>query len=1300
MKKLVTIRKAPDGKGKYVNKTAKFLDKAQAGGQQQGGYNQKILEYVAQEILQREQDPQAVYQSLIESKIDEETALAHVQAIMQYQQQMMAEQQGAPQEQAAEQETAYSQAADEVEQDLASQYGYYNPSGVGQELAADDSEDQINQEADEDVYNMVMGDDSEYMAQDGGSIEDYIVNRSLPNYLGFDGDDINALNYANGGAKNKRSFIKNVMSELKKAREGMQQEQQDPSEQFDMTDTLTLDRGKKKSKFVEGLARVTQTAKDKEKAKQLWEQQQMMQQQGKPMPPMQMPMGQDGGQQPLTDTEHPYHHLAMMQQANQEIMGNDMNATFSAQSGMTMPSPREYRKMHRQVSRMLPNIYLDPNIKGSELSVHKTNWLGRPKEYDIKFQGNQGIMPGWGHGTLLLGLPGGANMGWGNGWNTSWGSNWNTVKGIVETQKVKREGIIRDINKQADPQTYDKDNNGVPDLIQRPDENAKPNPPSWDQDNNQIADVTEIDQIIYPGQPDSTVQPKVDTSKVVDKDNNGVPDYIQAPTSQTGLNQSGDAFSVTNYMDDMIKQYPPTVGQDHDDWMASWNHTVGFAPDHRKWDGTQWKQTGGFVDPESGLTRFVYGGDENIFNDDRNTINTADPYFGRMYRNGGMPYFEGGGQWVTKPDGTTVFLKDDGTIDKTKTAMSEEEKKLYDENVLKRNKEYYEQNKDKFVNQTEQNKLIEDAVNKRMEQYTRQFGNNMQQQQGNYYTNFGQRYNPGYNYMPGYRSNGFLDQLFSANLAPNYLGTWSKLKGLETSNGMPFTGFDDKTHLTNLKVTKSGWLSGRPKEYELSFSKYIDPRTANNITLDPNKNAQIQSQNKDQVKLDPNAKPGTLERGWSPEELDTRKERRMARRHDRFIDSIRAAKGDDSDVVNNNQTNKNLSPVDLSNNVGPVNDMTENEFQPNKSAMDYMKQSLTLSGNTSPKTELEKQIQNTNQQKPSAFAEGDPRGDFMNSQLKITPNYSPTNNTGPVNTNTSEGDEFKVNQDAINYMQSQFPKSSSKVTNEPMPTNFPAFTTMMDNPNGFAYGGYMPDYMAYGGYLPQAYNGNNPVDYTMNPAFVGKSNLDLISTYDNMGPDTGLQPSSFWSDMNSFDAQNMQGQQLKEESLKDCTEADKLDPTSKCYEGIKLNEKDPMSMNPEALKKEMMDKQDVKMKFKNKDVKQYDTEAYLALGNKLGSIFPWLKNKQEVRKLQGQKIDNKTSDNVYASNVAGDPFKKTGAYSVTGSSYGLFDPRNQGAISNSGGVQKGGELKEGGVAYMTADEVRRFMEQGGQIEFI
>ncbi len=666
-----------------------------------------------------------------------------------------------------------------------------------------------------------------------------------------------------------------------------------------------------------------------------------------------------------------------------------------------------------------------------------------------------------------------------------------------------------------------------------------------------------------------------------------------------------------------------------------------------------------------------------------------------MYRNGGMPRFVDGGQWVTKPDGTTVFLKDDGTIDKTKTAMSDDEKKAYDENVLKRNQDYYNQNKDKFTNQADQNKLIEDAVNKRMEQYTKQYGDNMRQQQdNNYYNNYGRRYNSGYNYNPGYRSNGFLDQMFSANLAPNYLGTWSKLKGMETSNGMPFTGFDDKTHLTNLKVTKSGWLSGRPKEYEMSFSKYIDPRTANNITLDPNKNAQIknQTENKDKNqtetdKVTPGYNPTAAGPGYSGYNADTN--------GDKIPDYLQ---------IPNPQDQSKTSTF------GPQDKSQSSSTQPNVNAGSPSQGANVIqniaSGNNMNYQDTRNMIgSNPLQAKPRDTRDpGSPQQgadviqgvasgnnlDYNTSRSTVGSSPLDAQNKMPASTyvsNNPGANAERMFQQEIERLQNA--QKMQGVVNQFPGGSFP----------GFAYGGYMPDYMAYGGYLPTAEGGNNPVDYTMNPAFVGKSNLDLISTYDNMGPDTGLQPSSFWGDMNSFDAQNMQGQQLKDESLKDCTDADKQDPTSKCYEGIKLNEKDPMSMNPADLKKEMMDKQDVKMKFKNKDVKQYDTEAWMAFGNKLGSTVPWLANQFEIGKLKNQKLANKTSDNLYASNVAGDPFKKTGQTSLTGSSTGLDFARDQGQLQY-GQTQSGGALQVGGTAYMTADEVKRFMEQGGQIEFI
>jgi hypothetical protein len=727
MKKLVTIRKSPTGEGKFINKTQKFLEKAQMGQAVQPEYNQKVLEYVAEHILEKKEDPQEVYQSLIESKLEPEIAQFHIEAIMEYQQNMQASQQQQPmsQEQVAE-ANPYADDAEEIRQDMSSQYGYNDPSGVAQELAQDDSTDQ--------GYDEENPEDEDYM-QDGGSINDYVMHNYLPAFTDSSAEDLNALQYAKGGTTDKRSFMRNVMKELKQAREGMQQEQ-GQNETFDRTDTLTLDRNKKKNDFVQALAQTTQEAKDKQAAEQQWQMQQQ--------PPMPMINKEEGG-----DTEHPYHHLAMFDEANHNMMSEPMNARFAG-GGFAMPSPREYRKMHRTVNRALPNMYLDPNIKHTNMNVTDTDWLGRPKEYSMDFQGQQGIMPSWMNGRLMIGLPGGSNQGMSSG--GGWGSSWNnssytsTKKGIKEVTKVKKEGIIRAINKASDPQlhtktSYDQDASGVPDNIQSdPLKIESTTPVQYDQDQNNQLDVTQTP---------------------------GVSSYNNISNPGSGVLLQGNQF-------------------------------------------------GGFVDPESELYKFVYGGNDPAFDDYQNSINTADPYAGRMYRSGGFPKFPDGG-WVTKANGETVWMTEDGKIDLTKK-MDATEKTTYDENVLKGHKDYYTQNKDKFADPAEQQKLIDAAVQKRMQEYQQQQQNNQGNNQQNYNDRYGQRFNPNYRSAPGQKSAGFLGSLLSADLAPNYLGTWSKMKGMKTSDGMPFTGFDDKTFLNKVQVTKSDWRN-RPKEYTMNFSK-------------------------------------------------------------------------------------------------------------------------------------------------------------------------------------------------------------------------------------------------------------------------------------------------------------------------------------------------------------------------------------------------------------------------------------------------------------------------------------------------
>ena len=152
------------------------------------------------------------------------------------------------------------------------------------------------------------------------------------------------------------------------------------------------------------------------------------------------------------------------------------------------------------------------------------------------------------------------------------------------------------------------------------------------------------------------------------------------------------------------------------------------------------------------LQRFVYGGDEELEDllqppvnqydlSYTNSKDSTDPYF----QKGGMYRFDDGGQWITKSDGTTVFLKDDGTVDSGRK-ITEAEKTTYDASRSKDYDSYYDKNKNKY-----QNKYLEDYKKQQLEQqrlqgFTQQGfmpQGNMQQGYGRGLLNtLGNRYSP------------------------------------------------------------------------------------------------------------------------------------------------------------------------------------------------------------------------------------------------------------------------------------------------------------------------------------------------------------------------------------------------------------------------------------------------------------------------------------------------------------------------------------------------------------------------------
>jgi len=1415
MKKLVTIRKARKGeKPGFVNKTAKFLKKAEMGTEVQSGsgeYNEKILEYVAEQILEQGQDAESVYKTLIESKIEPEVAAEHVQAILNFQQNMQQEEAAQVTDETAGEEAAYAQAANEVEEDLASDYGYYDSSGQGTQLAADDEEEEESNAYDDQMVTDIVN--NEWTGQDGGVIDQYIVNNYLPVTGDLSQDDYNAFNYKTGGKVSKRTFMKNVMSELKKAREGMEQEaQQSPEQKFDTTDTLLLDRNKKKDNFVTALSKTTQEAKDKEKAEQMWQQQQMMMQQ----PQMQMdpsiPMlnRQAGGPAMEADPTEYTHYT----HGENDIFHDQMNTMLTARGGMAMPSPREYRKMHRQVSRMLPNLYLDPNIKASELDVRKTGMFGRPKQYSIKFQGNQGITPGWAHGTLLLGLPGGANM-MPNVYNpfgmfgsaSSYGGGY--TKGIVETKKVLDTGRMRPVSR-------------------------TPNQPG----------------VSYVGYSDNPAP--AGTTIGTDAQGNRI---AMAPAG-SGTIPENETWQ--NYSPTIVPGVNPIVAPNFD-----MNST----------------QYGGFVDPSNPeLYKFIYGGGDNMFEDDMNTINTADPYFGRMYSNGGL-IKAAPGYNITNPEKIVSTppnqyqspayqqFNPNATSGSNYAAFLELQKRGLAQGSYDPGKSYDISNTNPGTT-TNTTTTTQQRPTTTSNQVVTNFSN-----------------------IPGYRSNGLIDTLFSANVMPQYLGTWSKIKDVRTANGQPFTGFNANTVLNEIDVRRSG-MRGQPKAYTMKFNQYTDPRDANKITLnpmenrinDPNDPSKLNVRGKensdkalqprgtyrdlglfDQMKIRANERWADRRSSYEPDvnpENEPLSNEEMLKSQGKIWDeqqkkwvtkttpssssfpgylnrpdasqavsqnpvTFQSPKSvwDPNNIVPNtsasNAPQSNLGPVGMTSSqpvaqplgsaagpmtqeqaaqaafASPENDPMANGQDPRNgfgsSNPTNVNNSNTTNTNFIDKPEDVNNISQPTETKPvennnsttfkpswsvSLNSSNMPQQEFcygekcfeyaggskgsqiqeavaMNSLATALEDYDPKNfsnltidelktiiknkkgrafygDDDKVNklVNTPEGERFlnkwlEFQKERLPY----FDNPSFKSTD----LNNPYYTSLTDpsgkghevsnvysdflsrygrfksgdNPNSIrsAIGPLDENYENYqsGGFM----DSNNPdlykfvyssptrfdqggVSYTNNPAFVGKSNIDLLSENSDVAV-PNLQPSSFWADSQSFN-------KPQPTPFDNCTEDQKKDPNSPCYEGYTI---DPNQQISDTLKKDMMDSNEVEIDVKNKNVYGVDLEADLAVANKFVSIAPAIQNRREANKLLGNKKLKKPSDAQYANNPAGDPWQSKGQTSISGSTYGLFDPRNAGQINYSGRSQYGGSIyKEGGVAYMSADELQKFMEEGGEIEFI
>jgi hypothetical protein len=242
-KRTVRIYKAPDGKGRYINKTSQFLHKAQEGAQVDDSMDQYV-QYIQSE-LQNQTDPQEIYQNLVEAGLPEENAQSLIQQIMQ----------GMPQSQEAEpaQEVEAAQYRDGGEQEVLDQYAALTDQG---------QEDPESYSLDAMIENTPGTQTFKFPGLD----------QYIPSYnpIGWDQTNVDAegnATFERGGTK--KSFAKNVLAYLKKQEEGGEGDaaEVDPNQPLgrgNLQDTDTDTISKRKSDFLATLKNQADTAKTEE----------------------------------------------------------------------------------------------------------------------------------------------------------------------------------------------------------------------------------------------------------------------------------------------------------------------------------------------------------------------------------------------------------------------------------------------------------------------------------------------------------------------------------------------------------------------------------------------------------------------------------------------------------------------------------------------------------------------------------------------------------------------------------------------------------------------------------------------------------------------------------------------------------------------------------------------------------------------------------------------------------------------------------------------------------------------------
>ena len=233
--------------------------------------------------------------------------------------------------------------------------------------------------------------------------------------------------------------------------------------------------------------------------------------------------------------------------------------------------------------------------------------------------------------------------------------------------------------------------------------------------------------------------------------------------------------------------------------------------------------------------------------------------------------------------------------------------------------------------------------------------------------------------------------------------------------------------------------------------------------------------------------------------------------------------------------------------------------------------------------------------------------------------------------------------------------------------------------NSRKYGGALSKFV--GGGNNQPFTGESPIAYTNNPMMQGKSDLDLISLNSGI---QGAQGQVNWGSMSSPGTVN---QRNNDGSMTYGVDATYKGPQAP---EIKI---DPMQQEEYQVAKTYSEPLAIDVKNK---LSQGEREAGLIAGNALMRGVAGFKNRLDDSKQMEGFYDNFSADNLYAS----DPSRDRGDYAESG----LYRPDEQGQKWYGRSAQMGGyiddDFEDGEEVYMTDEEIKEYMANGGQIEFI